>query len=108
MEQQDVFSALPGVAGGRQLLASRGPEYFAQIGARGGQATRDRHGLAHLRELARRGGRAKRHKLYTLPATIEAWDGITYRRVPYWPHQPGRRRRQRPVFVRIEQGGNQA
>jgi len=102
MEQQDVFSILPGVAGGRALRDSQGSNYFAQIGARGGCATRERYGLPHMRDLASRGGRAKRRKLYSVPATISAWDGVTYRRVPYWPHQVRGRRRQRPIFVRIE------
>jgi hypothetical protein len=57
-----------------------------------------------MRQLASKGGKAKRDKLYTQPQTIQAWDGLTYRRVPWWPHQPGRRRRRRPVLVRIELG----
>ena len=102
MEQEDIFSVLPGFAGGRWIRDTKGPDYFAQLGAIGGRVTRDRYGLDHLRKLASCGGRAKCHKLYTVPTTIQAWDGVTYRRVPYWPHQPRRRHRKRPLFIRIE------
>jgi hypothetical protein len=37
----------------------------------------------------------------TFPATIISWDGVTYRRIPYWPPRSTRRR---PIFVRIEVG----
>lgn len=100
--QHDLYELLPGVAGGRQLLRDRGVGYFAEIGRRGGRTTRQRYGLSYLQELASRGGRSKRWRQYSTPATIRAWDGVTYRRVPYWPHQVRGRRRQRPVFVRIE------
>jgi hypothetical protein len=104
MEQQDLSIALPGVAGGRATRDRYGLAHLRELASRGGRATRDRYGLAHLRELASRGGRAKRYKLYSHPATIRAWDGVIYRRVPYWPHQARQKRRRRPIFVRIEQG----
>lgn len=99
MEQHDLYSLLPGVAGGRALVAQRGRRHLVEMGTTGGRTTALRYGREYMRELAARGGRAKRHKQYTMPATITAWDGVTYRRVPYWP---ARRRRKRPVFVRIE------
>lgn len=99
--QGDLFALFPGAQGGRSLAALRGREYFRTLGSRGGCTTATRYGQAHMRQLASAGGREKRRRLYTHPATIVAWDGVTYRRIPYWPARSSRRRR-RPVFVRVE------
>src|SRR6185436_5237987 len=103
-DQLDLFGLLPGAPGGRALRDQYGLGHLNAIGATGGQTTRDRYGLAYMRQLASAGGKAKRTRLYTLPQTITSWDGVRQCRIPYWPRQPHRRRRKRPLLVRIELG----
>lgn len=98
MKQRDLFALLPGVAGGRALVEQRGASYFAQIGARGGIRTAQMH---DMRALGRRGALVRRWRRYTL-RTEHSWDGLTYRVIPWWPHDPRRRRRKYPEMVRIQ------
>lgn len=100
--QADLFGLLPGARGGRALRDQQSTDYFIRLGARGGRTTCDRYGCSYMRELARRGGQAKRDKAHRLPRTARNWDGTLERLVPWWPHQPTRQRRKRPVMVRIE------
>lgn len=102
MQQLDLWGLLPGAPGGRALRDQRGIAHLNTIASNGGAETVRRYGLEHMRRLASAGGKAKRHKLYSQPRTIETWYGTIEREIPYWPHQPRRRRRKRPVFVRIE------
>ncbi len=99
--QTDLFGLFSGAPGGRALAHQRGREYFRELGSRGGRSTVKRHGIAHLRQLASAGGREKRRRLYTLPKTIVAWEGVIERRIPYYPPR-STKRRQRPVFVYVE------
>src|SRR4051812_25128706 len=55
----------------------------------------------YLRRLSERGGEANRRRYHTLPKTIHPWYGGEERRVPFWPPH-ATKRRQRPVYVRIE------
>lgn len=102
MQQSKLTDLLPGSAGGRRLVDLRGRDHFVQLGASGGRSTARRYGVAYMRQLGASGGRAKRRRQYTTPATIRSWDGVIYRRIPYWPHQVRRRRRRRPEFIRVE------
>lgn len=102
MQQSKLSDLLPGSAGGRRLVELRGRDHLVKLGASGGRSTARRHGVEYMRQLGASGGRAKRRRQYMTPATIKSWDGVIYRRIPYWPHQPQRRRRRRPVFVRVE------
>lgn len=104
MEQLDLWSLLPGASGGRALRDQRGTDYLLTIASGGGAETVRRYGIEHMRRLASAGGQAKRDKRYTQPRTVETWYGTIEREIPYWPHQPRRRRRKRPVIVRIELG----
>lgn len=108
MEQQDIWGLFPGAAGGRAVRDKRGVNYLNDLARKGGQETVKRYGIEHMRKLARKGGQAKRDKVYTQPATIEEWDGTIVRRVPWYPHQKARKRRKRPVLVKIELEGTEA
>ena len=99
--QLSFFSLLPGSAGGRALRALRGNDYFASLA----------HTAAHNRtaqqrqELALKSAQERQRRLYSSPRTvsyIEAGFLVIERVVPWWPHQPNRQRRKRPVLVRIE------
>lgn len=103
--QRDLWGLLPGAAGGRALRDLRGAPYFGDLAAAGGRATVARYGRAHMRELARRAAASRRERRDTLPRTVQHTEVglvVTERIVPYWPHQPRRRRRKAPVLVRIE------
>lgn len=102
MQQNDIWVALPGVKGGRAVRDKHGEDYLQSIARKGGETTVKRYGTAYMRALGRKGGIAKRNRIYTLPKTIKAWDGVVYRRVPWYPHHKSRQRRKRPVLVRIE------
>ena len=104
MKQLDLWGLLPGAPGGRALRDQRGTGYLTTIGSDGGAETVRRYGIEHMRRLASAGGRAKRDKRHTQPRTIETWYGTIEREIHYWPHQARRRRRKRPVIVRIELG----
>jgi hypothetical protein len=103
--QHELRERFPGAAGGFAVREQRGQGYLAALGQRGGRATRDRHGPAYMAELARRGAteRWRRHREQPRTQTTTFSDGevLAERLVPWWPHQPGRRRRKRPVIVRI-------
>lgn len=100
--QADLFGLLPGAAGGRRLLETRGPEYFRELGRRGGRQTVKRYGKKYMRRLAAAGGAANRRRLYTTPRTVTPWYGGRERRIPYWPPKTAMyRRRTRPIFVAI-------
>lgn len=99
--QTDFFSLLPGSAGGRALKEKRGTGHFVEM-ARAAAAERspeERQAIAH------KAARERRRRLYSWPRTVcremAGWR-IIERVIPYWPHQKGRRRRTRPMFVRIE------
>jgi hypothetical protein len=102
--QHELYDLLPGSAGGRAIRESRGASHFSALGASGGLQTFRRFGTAHMRELGRRGALEARRRR-NLPRTIRYLDGgdlVESRIVPWWPHQPRRRRRKRPVLVEIE------
>ena len=104
-EQRDLWGLLPGAAGGRALRDRRGPAYFGTLGSVGGRATVARYGCEYMRDLARRAVASRRQRRNTLPRTVQSIEVglvVTERVVPWWPHQPGRRRRKAPVLVRIE------
>ncbi len=98
--QLDFFALLPGAAGGRALFAQRGSEHFRQLAQR--SALRPPQAR---QEAAYKASATRKYRRYKLPRTrvfVELDELVTERIVPYWPHQPYRRRRKRPVFVRIE------
>lgn len=105
LEQRDLWGLLPGAAGGRALRDRRGAGYFGGLGTAGGRATVARYGRDYMRELARRSAARRHQRRNTQPRTIqysEAGQVVIERVVPWWPHQPRRRRRKSPVLVRIE------
>lgn len=107
--QHVLYDLLPGSAGGRAIRDSRGASYFPSLGASGGLQTVKRYGTAYMRQLGRRGTLEARRRR-NLPRTIHYLDGddlVESRLVPWWPHQPRRRRRKRPVLVEIEVGRQQ-
>jgi hypothetical protein len=100
MRQRHIDELAPGAAGGLALRDGRPAGYLQGIGGAGGRSTLNRYGIGHMRAIGAAGGRAKRQRQYSTPATIRAWDGRKFRRVPYWP--AGGRGRKRPIFVRNE------
>lgn len=103
MRQRNLDELAHGAAGGSALRDGRPAGYMQAIGAAGGRSTLYRYGIGHMRAIGAAGGRAKRQRQYTTPATIRAWDGRKFRRIPYWPASG--RRRKRPIWVRIELTG---
>jgi len=96
--QTDLFSLLPGVNGGRALVAAHGREHMQAIGRRGGSATRDRYGIAYLRELGRIGRQVRRDRAKHQIRLVRFPDGERQRIIPYFPAS---RRRKRPIRVRF-------
>jgi len=102
--QHELYDLLPGSAGGRAIRASRGASHFSALGVSGGLQTFRRFGTVYMRGLGCRGALEARRRR-NLPHTIRYLDGddlVESRLVPWWPHQPRRRRRKRPVLVEIE------
>lgn len=102
--QLDFFDLLPGSAGGRALRALKGNSYFSDL-ARNAAAKRTKQEKQAIRQ---KGAEERRRRLYTTPRTeVSDWRvfdmvyRITERVIPYWPRW-STKRRQRPVFVRIE------
>jgi hypothetical protein len=102
--QLDFFHLLPGSAGGRALRNLRGSEYFAEL-ARNAAAKRSKE---ERQAIHKKAVKERLRRLYTIPRTVtsleigyqRAWR-VTERVIPYWPDR-ATRRRQKPVFVRIE------
>lgn len=99
--QLSFFSLLPGSAGGRALRTLRGNDYFATIA----QTAAQNRTAQQRQEQARKSAQERQRRRYFSPRTvcyIEAGFRVVERVVPWWPHQPNRQRRKRPIFVRIE------
>jgi hypothetical protein len=103
--QLSFFHLLRGSAGGRALRDQRGKEYFSEM-ARNAAARRTKE---ERRAIAKKAKDERRRRLFTTPRTeVTDWSvfdtiyRITERVIPWWPHQKSRRRRTRPIFVRIE------
>ncbi len=102
--QHELRECFHGTRGGLALVQQRGRAYLAQLGRAGGLATLLRYGREHLAALARRGAEARWKKAREPHTVTVQWDEeltIVERHVRYWPHQPRRRNRKRPLKVRI-------
>jgi hypothetical protein len=99
--QIDFFHLLPGSAGGRSLRDRRGSEYFSDP-AKNAAARKTKK---ERQAIHQKGVKERLRRLYTIPRT-EIYEELGYlvteRIVPWWPHQRGRQKRKRPIFVRIE------
>lgn len=99
--QLSFFSLLPGSAGGRALRALCSEDYFATLAHTAAQ----NRTAQERQELAVKSAKERQRRRYYSPHTvsyIEAGFRVVERVVPWWPHQPNRQRRKRPIFVRIE------
>jgi hypothetical protein len=97
--QLELWSLLPGSAGGRALKEKRGTKYFRQIGKRGGEATREKYGVEYLRHQVGEARRERLRRLRVEPRTIYYF-GDQVRIVPYWPEN-AHPNRKHPLYVRI-------
>jgi hypothetical protein len=96
--QTDLWSLLPGVRGGRALLAQRGRAHMQAIGQKGGCTTRERYGRRYFQALGQLGRQIRQWRRARCIRVLAFLPGDDYKLIPYFP---ANRRRKHPLWVRF-------